>query len=92
MITNFPTFAPGWKKYSTILEGQERENAIEKGLSPGPDLETYGISSINKALIMNEIGDYESVENLLLFVIVDPTSALGNVELAKFVFADIIEE
>jgi tetratricopeptide (TPR) repeat protein len=90
LVIEFPGFAPGWKEYSTILEGQERLDAIETGLSVNPDIETMGILSINKAIILNDRGDYQTAEKLLLSVIFDSSSTLVNVELAKFVLGNML--
>ncbi|NOQ74824.1 MAG: hypothetical protein GQ574_22610 [Crocinitomix sp.] len=90
LVTNFPDFAPGWKEYSTILDGQARLDAIETGLSVNPDIETMGILSINKAIILNERDDYPAAEKLLLSVIFDASSTLGNVELAKLVLGNML--
>ncbi len=87
-----PSFTPAWKEYSNLLEGQERLNAIEKGLEQNPDIETKGMLIINKALALNQNGNFKKASELLTNVIFDPSSTFGNIEMAKFVLNNISEE
>ncbi|WP_298514784.1 tetratricopeptide repeat protein [uncultured Kordia sp.] len=91
LVDKFPSFAPGWKDYSNFLEGKERLNAIEKGLEQNPDSETKGILLINKALVLNEKGNFKEASTLLTDVIFDTNSTFGNIEMAKFVLNNISE-
>ena len=59
LVNKFPTFAPAWKDYSSFLEGKERLEAIDKGLTANPDSETKGMLLINKALTINNDGDFD---------------------------------
>ncbi|WP_055436623.1 tetratricopeptide repeat protein [Lacinutrix algicola] len=91
LVEKFPSFAPAWKDYSSLLEGQERLNAIEKGLEKNPDIETKGMLLINKALVINENGDYKKASEILTNVIFDTNSTFGNIEMAKFILNNISE-
>ncbi|WP_299213112.1 tetratricopeptide repeat protein [uncultured Aquimarina sp.] len=92
LVSKFPTFAPGWKEYSSLLEGEKRRNAIEKGLELESDIETKGMLLINKALMIDQEGDKKQSIELLTNVIFDSNSTYGNIELAKFVLNNIIKE
>ncbi len=92
LISKFPTFAPGWKDYSSLLEGEKRKKAIEKGLTLNPDVETKGILLINMALIIHDEGNKEQSIKILTDLIFDSNSTFGNIELAKFVLNNIITE
>ncbi|WP_179005729.1 tetratricopeptide repeat protein [Winogradskyella forsetii] len=89
LVEKFPSFAPAWKEYSSLLEGQERLKAIEKGLEQNPDIETKGMLLINKALALNEYGELENATKILTSVIFDTNSTYGNIEMAKFALNNI---
>ncbi|MFD2565787.1 tetratricopeptide repeat protein [Pseudotenacibaculum haliotis] len=90
LVTKFPNYAPYWKDYANTLDGEERINALEKGLQLDCDVETEGSLKINKALAIDYIQkDTEGAINILLEVIFDKSSTFGNVELAKFVLKNI---
>ena len=91
LVAKFPSFAPAWKDYSSLLKGKERLNAIEKGLEQNPDNETKGMLLINKALVVNENGNFKEASELLTNVIFDTNSTFGNIEMAKFVLNSIVE-
>lgn len=92
LVQKFPTFAPAWKEYSNIIEGDERMKAIEKGLSLNPDIETKGLLLVNKALMINEKGNLKKATELLTEVIFDKNTTFGNLEMAKFVLNSITEK
>ncbi|MFD2907408.1 tetratricopeptide repeat protein [Flavobacterium ardleyense] len=89
LVEKFPSFAPAWKDYSSLLEGNERLNAIEKGLEQNADMETKGMLRINKALVINENGYYKKASEILTEVIFDKNSTFGNIEMAKLVLNNI---
>ena len=90
LVSKFPTYAPLWKDYANTLDGQERINALEKGLELDCDIETEGSLKVNKALAIDYINnDKEGAINILLEVIFIKASTSGNVELAKFVLNNI---
>lgn len=91
LVDKFPSFAPAWKDYSSLLEGKERLNAIEKGLKQHPDMETKGMLLINKALVINEDGNKKKASEILTTIIFDSNSTFGNIEMAKFVLNNISE-
>jgi tetratricopeptide (TPR) repeat protein len=92
LVDKFPSFAPAWKDYSSLLETNERLSAIEKGLKQNPDIETKGMLLINKALATNVKGDLQSAYKILTNVIFDSNSTFGNIERAKFVLNNITEK
>lgn len=89
IIDKFPSFAPAWKDYSNYLKGQERLDALNKGLDQNPDIETKGILLINKALVINEKGNFNEASTILTDVILDANSTFSNIEMAKFVLNNI---
>lgn len=89
LISSFPTFAPGWKDYANLLEGEERENAIEKGLELDSDIETKGMLQINKALILDNKGESNKAKDILTSIIFNTKSTYGNIEMAKFALNNI---
>jgi tetratricopeptide (TPR) repeat protein len=91
LVDKFPSFAPAWKDYSSLLEGKERLNAIEKGLEHNPDIETKGMLLINKALVINEDGNNKKASEILTNIIFDSNSTFGNIEMAKFALNNISE-
>ncbi len=91
LVGKFPSFAPAWKDYSSLLEGKERLNAIEKGLEENPDTETNGMLLIKKALVVNENGNFKEASELLTGVIFDTNSTFSNIEMAKFVLNNLTE-
>ncbi|SNR17465.1 tetratricopeptide repeat protein [Tenacibaculum jejuense] len=92
LVDNYPSLAPAWKDYSNFLEGEERLQAIEKGLNENPDIETEGVLTINKALVLNLNGQFNEAKELLMQVIFNSKSTFGNQELAKLVLNSISEE
>lgn len=90
LISKFPEFPPLWKDYSSRLEGQERIQALEKGLKLNPDVETKGMLLINKALAIDYINkDTKGAIKILTEVIFDEEATYGSIELAKFVLNSI---
>ncbi|TPN86902.1 tetratricopeptide repeat protein [Aquimarina algicola] len=92
LVQKIPSFAPAWKEYSSLLEGKERLNAIEKGLEQNPDVETEGMLLINKALAVNESGNLKEASEILTNVIFNTNTTFGNIEMAKFVLNSISEK
>ncbi len=92
LVDNFPSFAPAWKDYSSLLENEERLSAIEKGLEQNPDIQTKGSLLINKALVISENGELQNASKILTQIIFDSNSTFGNVEMAKFVLNDVLKK
>jgi tetratricopeptide (TPR) repeat protein len=89
LVSGFPAYAPGWKEYAALSEGEERENAINKGLELDSDIETRGMLLINKALVLDNKGETNNARDILISVIFDTQSTYGNIEMAKFVLNNI---
>ncbi|WP_207625672.1 tetratricopeptide repeat protein [Niastella populi] len=86
----FPGFAPAWKELAVLSDNkQEKNTAIERGLSLEPDNETKGILLINRALVLNENGKKEEAIQVLGNYIFSPDATMGNIELAKFTLKSI---
>jgi tetratricopeptide (TPR) repeat protein len=92
LVKNFPDYAPAWKEYANLLEGTERESAINKGLELESDAETKGMLLINSALILNNKGEIGKAKEILGEIIFDTNSTFGNIEMGKFVLKSITEE
>ncbi len=92
LVKKYPNFAPAWKEYSNIVEGEDRMKAIEKGLSSNPDIETKGLLLVNKALMINEKGNFKKATELLTEIIFDKNTTFGNIEMAKFVLNNITKK
>lgn len=94
MITQkVPDFAPAWKDLSNLLDDKTaRLDAIEKGLSKGPDAETKGILLINKALVLSDEGKKGEAKQMLGNLIFSSDVTRSNEELAKFTLKTIAGE
>lgn len=88
----YPDYAPGWKELSTLLDGAEREEAIDKGLSLDADAETRGILQVNKAILLDEKGEKDAARDLLGQVIFGAASSSSNREIAKLVMKQVMME
>jgi tetratricopeptide (TPR) repeat protein len=92
MIRLAPDFAPAWKELALLTENKEdREKAIDQGLSKGPDADTKGILLINKAILLNDKGKKNEAIQTLGHLIFSPDATSGNVELAKFTLRSMVE-
>lgn len=88
----YPSFAPAWKELVSFSDDKTvRVQAIEKGLSLEPDIETKGVLLINKAILLNEDGNTEEAKSILGNLIFSKESTTANVELAKFVLKSLID-
>lgn len=88
----YPSFAPAWKELVSFSDDKTvRIQAIEKGLSLEPDIETKGVLLINKAILLNEDGNTEEAKSILGNLIFSKESTTANVELAKFVLKSLID-
>lgn len=86
----FPGFAPAWKELAVLTnDKQEKNNAIEHGLSVKADGEMKGILLINKALTLNDGGKKEEAIQVLGNYIFSLDATTGNIELAKFTLKSI---
>ena len=93
LLSDAPSFAPAWKDIASITEDDRvRLETIEKGLSAQPDAETKGMLEIQKALLLNLMGNRDAAVRLLGELALDPDSTLGTEFGAKaalsFLFAD----
>lgn len=91
MTDRAPKYAAGWKALSMLLEGDEREKAIDKGLELEADIETKGMLLINKAIILNAKGEKEKAKEMQSKLILDPEASYGCVEVAKFTLNSMIQ-
>jgi tetratricopeptide (TPR) repeat protein len=90
IIDKTPDFAPAWKALAVLSNSkEEREKAIEQGLSKEPDAETKGILLINKAIILNESGKKEEATKLLGNLIFSSDATTASVEMGKFTLRSI---
>ncbi len=57
LLQRYPRLAPVWKEHAFLTESDPQKlAALETGLSLGPDAETAGVLSINKALALSRLG------------------------------------
>jgi tetratricopeptide (TPR) repeat protein len=90
ITAKFPTFAPAWKELSSLLDDDdEKLQAITRGLAAHPDVETKGILTINKALILSRKNEYDEAVRLLGDLILDSNTTLGSLAMAKMTLASI---
>ena len=86
---------PRFDGVEQVFDGQdasERLKAIDQGLAANPDGETRGILQINRALLMNELGDRDGAVKLRGHIALDPTSTFGTEQLAKFSLAKLTKK
>lgn len=86
-----PDYAPAWKELA-VLEADDKKfiNAIDKGLSLNPDLETKGNLLINKAIYFSNSNRLDESKEILGKLIMDRKTTIGVREGAKFVLSQII--
>jgi tetratricopeptide (TPR) repeat protein len=90
LVDRLPRLAPGWKELAELADNDaERTAAIEKGLMAEPDPETKGILLINKALVLDRLGQHEKAVEILGRLALDPQSTYGTEHLAKATLARI---
>jgi tetratricopeptide (TPR) repeat protein len=78
MVAKYPSFAPGWFKLSGLTkDSRERLGMLDRGLAALPDRETGGMLKLNKALLLNELGDQEASAALVREVLADPETPVG---------------
>jgi tetratricopeptide (TPR) repeat protein len=84
LVKQIPQFAPAWKELASLCDDDvERLTAIENGLAAHPDVDTKGILSINKALVLNLRGDHAEAVELLGEIALDPKSTIKTEHSAK---------
>jgi tetratricopeptide (TPR) repeat protein len=92
LLSTAPEFAPAWKEIAVLSDSKEdKEKAIEQGLSKNPDAETKGILLINKAIVLNDSGKKDEATKLLGDYIFSANATKGNIELAKYTLKSITE-
>ena len=90
LVTQLPSFAPGWKELSFIQrDDSETLKSITKALECDPDAETKGILTINKALILHRKGHQSDAIALLANLALDPGSTYATEHMAKATLAQI---
>jgi len=69
----FPAFPPAWQQLSSLIDDDdERLDAIDRGLAGDPDDETYGMLTLNSALITSRRGDAAGARLALDRLLADP--------------------
>jgi len=65
MVTNTPSFAPAWKEKALLTETPtQRLQCLDKALSLDPDPETRGICILNKAALLNSLGQKTEAQKM----------------------------
>ena len=91
LVKQTSQFAPAWKELAAITDdNNERLAMIDKGLAAHPDAETKGLLQINKALILNLMGDRDAAIRLLGEFALDPNSTFGTEHSAKSALAILL--
>jgi hypothetical protein len=90
ITSQFPAFAPAWQKLSNLLDGdKEKLRAIERGLAGNPDDETYGVLTVNKALITRRNGNRAGAKLALEELLVDPRCTASVEALSRLTLSDL---
>jgi tetratricopeptide (TPR) repeat protein len=93
LVEKVPRFAPAWKALAVLADqDSERLSAVENGLAAAPDAETKGILIINKASVLERMGNREAGVRLLGELALDPRSTLATEHLAKATLARMIRK
>jgi tetratricopeptide (TPR) repeat protein len=91
MIDAAPNYAPAWEELAKLeFDNKEMIEAINKGLSLNPDLDTKGNLLINKAICFSNSNRYNESIEILGKLITDTNTTIGVREGAKFVLSYII--
>jgi len=84
LVTKIPNFAPAWKEIISLPDQDEIVlPAIENGLKADPDIETYGILMINKALVLHRESKRQEALNILGQLALDEESSFATEKMAK---------
>ncbi|MEO0794276.1 MAG: hypothetical protein AAFX93_03885 [Verrucomicrobiota bacterium] len=84
MVEKYPAFAPGWKEKALQTEDfVERIDYIDKALSLNPDLETYGILQVNKAVTLALMERDKEAKELLEALVVGDQSTKSTLAIAQ---------
>lgn len=80
----FPSFAPGWKEYASMLDDPDAKlAAFERGIAANPDDETYGNLIVNKAITLDRIGRRDEARALKTALLADPRCTEAAEAIAK---------
>lgn len=91
IVEKFPQYAPAWQLLgNTLNDTKERLSAIESGLAVEADQETKGVLLINKAIVLNLLGESDNAKDILGKLIFDSNTTLANIELAKYVLSSFV--
>lgn len=78
-----PELGAGWKAFASVLEGNARLVALDRGLACDCDDETYGMLVLNKALALRERGDAAGAARLLDELLASPRCTAAAEALAR---------
>jgi len=89
----FPKFAPAWEDLvSFAADDNAALQFIENGLASNPDIDTYGMLKINKALILHRNKKTDEAIKILGELALNPNSSMGTEKIAKQTLAHLLEE
>jgi len=92
IVNKVPSYAPGWKEVVSLSGNDEAAlSAIDNGLKAKPDLETYGILMINKALILHKNGKVKEAINILGELSLNKSSSLATEKIAKQTLSHLLD-
>jgi hypothetical protein len=91
LVAEAPGMAAAWKELAFLTDDDARRlQVLETGLSHRPDPETRGVLLINKALVLGRSHQHDEAVRILGELILDPTSPLDIVQMAKASLTEII--
>ena len=91
ILEETPQLPLAWKELAVLLEDDEASlEAIDKGLSYQPDLETKGVLLVNKALILYRQGNENEAIAMLGELALDPESTVQTEHMAKATLASLL--
>jgi tetratricopeptide (TPR) repeat protein len=84
MNTNLPAFAPAWKERAQLTQDSAQALAFyEKALALDPDPETYGLCTINKAVLLFNDRRTAEARHLIVQLLRTNTTTTGTKTLAN---------
>lgn len=85
LTEKIPHFAPAWKELSSLLlDSSERMKAIDRGLQCDADVQTKGMLLLNKALLLNTMGERAAAKMILDDLLASADTPKGVKALARF--------
>ena len=92
IVQQAPTFSPALKTLALLTPDPKTKMAlIDRALAAGTDGETYGVLMVNKAAILNALGNHDEAIRILGGLALSPDSTSGTVALARVMLSSIVK-